>query len=121
MIEGGPQGEDLPARLELDAPHYHPLFARAIAVVEGIASTECLRKQFWVLFAPLGQIPAILSHVVHILLILCFILKRHADMLAATGWGLLLHLCVFHHSTVWSIFALPSPWFFRSSVNHKIR
>ncbi len=112
----GPQREDLIASFELDPSQNHPLFTGAIAVVEGIPLAHRLREQFWVLRAQQRHIVAVLRHVCHILLILHFILERHADMLAPTGWRLLLQLCVFHHSTVWSISALPSPLFLRCST-----
>src|SRR5712692_129361 len=111
----GSQRENLLGGLELKPPQDHPLFARARAVGEGISSADRLRKQFGVLCAHLRQILAVLHHVFPTSLILRFSLERYADLLAPTGWGLLLHLCVFHHSTVWRISALPSPLFFSLS------
>src|SRR5262249_34798884 len=106
--KGRSQGKDLPARLELDPPHRHLLFTRAISIMKGIPAADCLWKQFRVLCAQLRQILTIFRHVFHTPLIVRFTLKRHADMFVATGWGLLLHLCAFHHYTVWNIVALPS-------------
>ncbi len=111
--ERGPQRENLRGGLELDPSQNYPLFARPIAVMEGIPLAHRLRKQFRVASNHLRQRLAVLRHVGHTLLILRFTLKGQADRLAATGWGLLLQLCVFHHSTVWRIFVLPSPLFFR--------
>ena len=106
--KGGPQRKDLPARLELDPSQHDLVLMGPITVVEGIPLAQGLRKQFGLLRPHLRQILTICCHVVHTLLILRFILERHADMLAATGWGPLLHICVLHHFTVWSIFMLPS-------------
>src|SRR5712692_2044955 len=117
----GPKREHRPARLELNPAQLYPLFARAIAVVESIPPTDRLRKQFWIMLNHRGQILTVLRYVAHTHLIVRFTLERHADMLAPTGWGRLLHLCVAHHSTVWQILARPSLLFFRPSANHKIR
>src|SRR5262249_43538832 len=106
--KGGPQRKDLGGGLELDPAQDESLFARAIAVVKAIPLAHRLGKQFRVLHAQLHQILAILCHVGHTGVVVRFTLKGDTDMLVATGWLALLRLCVAHHSTVWSIFALPS-------------
>ena len=108
----GPQRANRRAGLELDPPHHPPQFARARAVVEALPSSQRLRQQFRVLLHPLGQLLTVPCHVLHTPLIVHFTLERHADMLAPTGWGLLLQSWVVHHSTVWRISALPSQLFF---------
>ena len=110
--KGGPHREDLQGGLELDPSQHTLLFARLRAVMEGIAVVQRLRKQFRMLLGPRRQVLTILRHIFHTCLIVRFTRKRHADMFVATGWGMLLRLCVAHHSTVWRIFAPPSPLFF---------
>src|SRR4029434_10134898 len=108
----GPHREDLLGGRELDPPQHAPLFARLIAVVEGVAVVQRLRKQFGVLLVHRRQVLPILRHIGHAFLIVRFTRKRHTDMFVATGWGTLLRLCVAHHCIVWRIFEPPSPLLF---------
>jgi hypothetical protein len=112
--KGGAQREHLCCGPELNPAQPHALFPRAVAVVEGIALSPRLGKQFRVLRAHRREIGPVLHHVLYPPLILGFTRKGHADMFVATGWRLLLFLCVVHHSTVWQILARPSPLFFSS-------